>query len=142
MKTTSEKSGPITPALRPFPLRKASDYERALTMLEPLVSRARLNREERDFLEIMAALVEKYEDEHLPVGESGVSGVAVLRHLLEANRLTGADLGRILGTRTQGYPILRGERELTKTHMLKLAAYFNVPPGVFFGVPARGDLAA
>lgn len=117
----------------PFPIHKAGDYERALKLVEPLVSKGRLPRMERDFLDIMVTLIEKYEEEHFAIDLRGLRGVDVLRHLLEANGLSGADLGRILGSRTQGYPILRGGRELSKAQMITLGEYFNVPPGVFFG---------
>lgn len=119
--------------LNPFPLHKQSEYERALKLVEPLVSKTRLTRQERDFLEILATIIEKYEEVHFAIDLKGLGGVEVLRHLMEANGLSGADLGRILGSRTQGYPILRGERELSKAQMIRLGEYFSVPPGVFFG---------
>jgi HTH-type transcriptional regulator/antitoxin HigA len=118
--------------LRPFPIRSEEDYDRAVELIEPLVVKSKRTREETDFLEIVTTLIEKYEEIYHPIGTSHLRGTDVLRHLLEENGLTGADLGRILGTRTQGYPILRGERDLTKQHMVRLGEYFGVPPGVFF----------
>jgi HTH-type transcriptional regulator/antitoxin HigA len=58
--------------------------------------------------------------------------VDVLKHLLEENRLTAADLSRILGgSRNLGAMILRGERNLTLPHVRKLAARFKVGAELF-----------
>ncbi|MCA9427649.1 MAG: transcriptional regulator, partial [Candidatus Omnitrophica bacterium] len=90
-----------------------------------------LEPNESDFLEVMTILIEHYEDEHHRIESGKKTGVELLRHLMEENGLNGADLGRILGNRTEGYPILRGERELTKSQMRRLGEHFNVPPGLF-----------
>jgi len=129
MKTTkklSEKS-----PLLAYPLRSEGDYERALKDIEPLAIKRERNSNESDFLEVMTILIEHYEDEHHRIETGHKTGAELLKHLMEENGLSGADLGRILGNRTEGYPILRGERELTKSQMRRLGEHFNVPPGLF-----------
>jgi antitoxin component HigA of HigAB toxin-antitoxin module len=55
----------------------------------------------------------------------------MLKFLLAENGLTGSELGRILGQQQLGSKILTHKRELSKTHILKLAEYFAVSPAVF-----------
>ena len=123
----------VDPAFHPFPIRNEPDYRRAFERIEPLAVKTRLSRSERDFLDVMTILIDRYEEEHHRVETAGISGIEVLKNLLRENGMTGSDLGRILGTRTQGYPILRGERSLSKNQMLKLGNYFGVTPGLFLG---------
>jgi HTH-type transcriptional regulator/antitoxin HigA len=61
-----------------------------------------------------------------------IKGVDMLKHLLDENNLAAADLSRILGgSRNLGSMILRGDRNLTLTHVRKLAAHFKVSPELF-----------
>jgi len=128
MKSTKKLREPL---LLPYPLRSEEDNQRALKDIEPLVIKQDLEPNESDFLEAMTILIEHYEDEHYRIEIGRKTGVERLRHLMEENGLTGADLGRILGNRTEGYPILRGERELTRSQMRRLGEHFKVPPGLF-----------
>jgi len=50
---------------------------------------------------------------------------------MEQHALTASDPGRILGQRELGSKILRGDRELSKTHIRALADYFHVNAGMF-----------
>lgn len=129
MKTVQDR--PVLSGPTPFPLRSESDYERAVREIEPLVVKSKLTRQEKDYLEVMTILIEHYEENHHRIETPRKTGVDLLKHLLEEHGLSGADLGRILGNRTEGYPILRGDRELTKTHMRKLGEHFGVPAGLF-----------
>lgn len=45
--------------------------------------------------------------------------------------MTASDLGNLLGSRSLGSKILRGERELSKTHLRMLAERFKVDAGLF-----------
>jgi HTH-type transcriptional regulator/antitoxin HigA len=129
MKALSDST--VQEFMHPYPLRSEADYDRALKEIEPLVVKSKLSPDERDFLDVMTILIEHYEDDHYRIEEGGLTRIDLLRYLMEENGLSGADLGRILGNRTEGYPILRGERELTKNQMRKLGEYFQVPAGLF-----------
>ena len=62
----------------------------------------------------------------------GVLTKRTLRHLLEANDLTAADLSRLLGCdRSLGVRILNGERQLTVNHIQTLANHFGLPSQAF-----------
>ncbi len=75
-------------------------------------------------------MVEAYKKEHEKI-ESADDPIGMLKFLLAENGLTGSELGRILGQQQLGSKILTHKRELSKTHILKLAEYFAVSPAVF-----------
>ncbi len=116
-------------ALRP--IHNKVDYQDALAVTTELASRGDLNSEQTDYLEILAKVIADYEEKHFEMSKH--SPQEVLKFLVEENEMSGSDLGRILGSRTLGPALLRGQRSLSKTHIKKLAKYFSVSPALFFG---------
>jgi HTH-type transcriptional regulator/antitoxin HigA len=112
------------------PISTQGDYNRCLHIIDMLAGRNDLNKDQRDYLESLTILVEAYEKEHEKI-ESADDPIGMLKFLLTENGLTGSELGRILGQRQLGSKILTHKRELSKTHILKLAEYFAVSPAVF-----------
>ena len=53
---------------------------------------------------------------------------------MEESGMTQADLGRLLGNRAVASLILNGHRQLSKTHIRKLANHFKVSPALFLPV--------
>jgi plasmid maintenance system antidote protein VapI len=45
--------------------------------------------------------------------------------------MSASDLGRILGNRTLGPAIIRGDRKISKANAIKLGKYFKLNPGIF-----------
>jgi HTH-type transcriptional regulator/antitoxin HigA len=64
------------------------------------------------------------------IADSG-SPISILKHLLDSNEMNASQLGELLGNRSLGSKILRGERELSKTHIRLLAERFKVSPALF-----------
>jgi antitoxin component HigA of HigAB toxin-antitoxin module len=119
--------------LPPRPLRDKHEYDCAIKMIGRLVGYD-LNRDQADYLEALTVFVERYEAEHdeTQVNTRRVSGLDVLRTLLEEHEMNGTDLSRLLGaSRSLGAMILRGERSLTAHHARLLGKHFHVDPGVF-----------
>jgi len=50
---------------------------------------------------------------------------------MEARGMRATDLGKLIGSKGNATLILRGDRELSKSHIRKLAEYFHVSPAVF-----------
>jgi hypothetical protein len=48
--------------------------------------------------------------------------------------MSASDLGRLLGTRTLGAAILRGERKISRANARVLGDYFKVKPALFFQI--------
>lgn len=113
------------------PIRNKSDYQKALDVATELSSRTDLTSEQADYLEILTKVIADYEDKHFKMTKH--SPREILEFLVEENQMSGSDLGRLLGNRTLGPALLRGERSLSKTHIKKLAKHFSVSPALFFG---------
>jgi HTH-type transcriptional regulator/antitoxin HigA len=113
------------------PIHEESDYQNALEVATELASRTDLTAEQADYLEVLTTLIADYEEKHLDISRH--SPQELLKFLVAENGMSGSDLGRILGSRTLGPALLRGQRSLSKTHIKKLADHFSVSPALFFG---------
>jgi HTH-type transcriptional regulator/antitoxin HigA len=91
-------------------------------------------KDQTDYLETLSTLVAAYENAHHPIDVSQLAPLETLKFLLKEHGLNASDLGRILGQRQLGSAILRGDRQLSKNHILKLAAHFGVSPNVWVQV--------
>ena len=113
-------------ALYPLrPLHHEVDYDNALEMAESLVGTRNLNSDQADYLDVLTDIIQKYESQrHAIHGRS--SPLNSLKQMLREQNMTGSDLGRPLGA-----AILRGERELSKTHVRILADHFKVSTDLF-----------
>ena len=122
------------PELLPLrPLRSEREYDAALTVLDALAVRPEgfLNTGEQDYLDTLTMLVEAYDREHDDVAVEGRDPLAVLKYLMEESGMTQAKLGRLLGNRAMASLILNGHRQLSKSHIRKLADHFKVSPALF-----------
>lgn len=113
------------------PIRDRVGYENALTVADRLAGRENLTSDQEDYFDLLTDQIEKYEDEHYPIDTSNITPLEMLKFLLEENGMNGSDLGRLLGQRQLGNAILRGERQLSKTHIKRLAEHFKVDAGLF-----------
>ena len=116
--------------LPPRPIHDEADYDNAIEMLDSLVG-FKLNKDQLDYVVVLTTLVGAYEDEHYAIDTSDISGLDALKYLLEQNHMNASDLGVLLGNRSLGSKVLRGERELSKTHLHILAKRFKIDAGLF-----------
>jgi HTH-type transcriptional regulator / antitoxin HigA len=107
------------------------DLENVTEIIDRLAVLNRPTRDQADYLETLTTLVAAYETTHHAIDVSKTGPLETLKFLMEEHGLNTSDLGRILGQRQLGSAILRGDRQLSKTHIVKLAAHFGVSPGVF-----------
>jgi HTH-type transcriptional regulator/antitoxin HigA len=112
-------------------LRDEVDYDNALEVAEALVGSVAITKDQADYLDVLTDIMQKYESRRHAVGGRGTS-LDRLKRMLKEQSLTGSDLGRLLGNRPLGGAILRGERELSKTHIRILADHFKVSTDLFF----------
>jgi len=118
------------------PLHDERSYERARRIAEGILRLSRRTRGQLDYLETLTILMESYERQHHAIDTSRLSPLEVLEFLIDQYSMTASDLGRLLGNRALGSAILRGDRDLSKAHIVKLAAHFHVSPAVFMPGPA------
>ena len=122
--------GALVAMLPPRPIHDDLDLANATEMIDRLAGFT-LNPDQEDYLEAIATFVEAYESERFPWDDSQLTPLDALKALLAEHGMNASDLGRLLGNRTLGTPILSGRRALSKTHIKKLAEHFKVEPGLF-----------
>jgi len=111
------------------PIHSKTAYNKALKVASDLALRTHLTREQLDYLEVLTGNIKTYEDRCFTPKKQ--SPLETLKFLVAENNMNASDLGRILGARTLGSAILSGRRDLSKTHIKKIADYFAVEPGLF-----------
>jgi HTH-type transcriptional regulator / antitoxin HigA len=120
---------------RMLPLRPIHDeraYEAAVAVIDAMAGHE-LNPDQADYLEVLSELAGVYEDVHFAKILSGIKPAETLRFLAEHNGLNASGLGDLLGSRSLGSKLLRGERELSKSHIRKLCQRFKVSADLFIG---------
>ena len=109
------------------PIRSARDLRDGLARINALWG-AKSGTLEGDELDVLADLVEAYENRHHPIAPG--SGLRALKHLMQANGLTQSDLPEI-GSQGVVSEILTGKRDLNVRHIRALAVRFGVAAAVF-----------
>ena len=115
----------------PRPIHDDAEDAEASAMMYALAVFARLNAEQRDYLNVLTEFVDEF-DKAKNIRWPKISGLDVLKQLLEEQDKSAADLSRLLGgSRNLGAMILRGERKLTLNHVRTLARHFRVSADLF-----------
>ncbi|TVR64728.1 MAG: transcriptional regulator [Candidatus Competibacteraceae bacterium] len=111
-------------------------YETALARADALIDDGALNPSHplHDFLDVLGTLIHAYEEKNCAMPPVG--GAQILRFLLEQHDL-GPDRLPEVGERHEVAAILRGERALNASQIVRLAARFQVPADVFMDPPTR-----
>ena len=112
------------------PLHDEVDYDNALEIAESLVGRADLSENQADYLDVLTDIIQKYEAQHHAITGGGTPR-ETLQRMLEEHEMNASDLGRLLGNRALGSAILRGQRQLSKSHIRILSNYFKVSSDLF-----------
>jgi HTH-type transcriptional regulator / antitoxin HigA len=119
--------------IRRFPLRPIKnddEHEQAVEIVGELMGRE-LDGGTSDYLDTLILLVNKYEDEnHSPKGLH-LSPQEALRAIMHANNMSQARMGEIIGSESAVSMFLRGERELSKSHIRAIVARFRVDASLF-----------
>jgi HTH-type transcriptional regulator / antitoxin HigA len=136
------KSAPVTfdalTSLRPLrPIRNEADLDCAQTIADRLAILNRRTRDQEDYLETLSLLIETYENRHHQIDTADLDPIDLLRSLMEARGMSASDLGRLLGNRSLGAAILRGERQLSKANIVILSKHFAVGPQLFLKTSPR-----
>ena len=92
------------------PIRTEADYQAALVVIERLWG-ARAGTPEGDRLDILATLVDAYENEHYPMDPP--DPIEAIKFRMEQQGLNRKDLADILGSRTRVAEVLNRRRGLS-----------------------------
>ena len=118
--------------LGPFVVpRNEKEYDAAVEGLGRLVDEIGDNPKDPRYrlIDTLAVLIDAYDREHRCIPD--VSGVQVLRFLMEQHGLTQRDLPEI-GSQGVVSEVLSGRRELNVRQIKALASRFGVEPGALF----------
>jgi len=117
--------------LTPRPIHDQVDFENVTEITDAMAGH-KFTPDQEDYFDLLCRLIEDYEKGNAQLDAAKVTGLEALQHLLDAHRMSAADLARLLEVhRTLGAMILRGERKLTLNHVRTLTRHFGVPADVF-----------
>jgi HTH-type transcriptional regulator / antitoxin HigA len=111
------------------PIITDADYEAALVELDGMVGRVEPGTTEGNRYEILASLVEAYEEENHAI-EPSDDPIAMIEFALEARGWTRKDLQPFIGTRQRVWDIMEKRRRLTLPMIRSLAEGLNLPTDV------------
>ena len=108
------------------PIRTEVDYDAAIAEIERLWG-AEPGTDDGDKLDILATLIEKYENEHWPINTSRVDPIDMLNYLIEEGGHTRAELAELLGSRSRASEILNRRRALTVEMIFRISEAWKLP---------------
>jgi HTH-type transcriptional regulator / antitoxin HigA len=105
------------------------EFDRMAKELENLAFRDNPTPEETALAELLAKLIQDYDDRRHLLPD--LPPHKLIRFLINQRGLRQADLLPIFGARSIASAVLNGRREPSKTHIRRLAEFFQVPAGLF-----------
>jgi len=93
--------------MKPKVLKAEADYEEALDHIETLLGCAPGSPEQQE-LELFSVLIERYEDEHYPIGLP--DPIEAIKFRMEQQGLTRRDMRAYLGSAGRVSDVLNGKR--------------------------------
>ena len=90
------------------PIRTRRGYAQAAAVMDELAVRDErtLDAGERDYLAVLADLIESYDEQHHRLALSRKAPVQVLKYLMKESGMRPTDLARVIGSRTAASLIL------------------------------------
>ena len=106
------------------PIHSEADYLDSLARIDALMD-ANPGTPEGDELDILATLVEAYEENHYPIDVP--DPVEFIKNVMEFLGLDQAEFGRLLKSRPRASEILNRRRQLTLNQIRQITTAWNVP---------------
>lgn len=106
------------------PIRNEVDYQKALERLEVIFD-AKRGTEEGDELEILAMVIDSYENENFPMDMP--DPISAINFRMEQMGLKQKDLVKMIGFKSRVSEIMNKKRKLTLEMIRKLNAGLNIP---------------
>ncbi len=109
------------------PIRNDADHEAALREIEQLWG-AKEETPEGDRLDVLATLVEAYEDKHFPM--DAPDPIEAIKFRLEQQGLDHRALVGVIGGRSRVYEVMHRKRRLSLEMIRRLNQRFGIPAEV------------
>lgn len=114
----------------PRPIHNEEDLEMMQEVINRLLDKPQLTAEEREYLNVLGALIYEYEENQEPIPD--IYGLELLKFILEERNLQKQDLLSIFESKSTLDDILDGQQDLTPVYIQKLANFLNISPDLFF----------
>ncbi len=121
--------GTLLAEYQPKVITTEVENEQAIALAQELEHRSDLTSEEETFLELLVALIEKFENENYPIPQRNPH--VTLRHLIEENNIKEEDLIDIFGSKILGIEVINGRHNINQIEAQSLAKFFNVDVELF-----------
>lgn len=108
-------------------IKTEADYEEALVRLKSIFH-AEANSVNGDEAEVLSILIEKYEEEHYPIGMP--DPIEAIKFRMEQMGMNQKDLVEIIGFTSRVSEILNRKRKLTLSMIRKLHTALKIPTEV------------
>lgn len=130
LKTPSNYYIELMTTFPPRPITNEAEYQATQEQINKILERPQLTEDDRAYLQILGLTIYDYEEKHekIPV----LTGVDLIKALLEESNLTLPDLVPILGNETVVQEILNKEQMLSPESIEKLSSFFQVPADKFY----------
>jgi HTH-type transcriptional regulator / antitoxin HigA len=109
------------------PIRTEADYEAALAEVERLWG-AKAGTPKGDRLDVLATLIDAYENEHYPMDPP--DPIQAIKFRMDQQGLSRKDLEGIIGTRTRIAEVLNGRRGLSINMIRRLNQKLGIPADI------------
>ena len=106
------------------PIRTRKDYQRALKVVEALMS-AKAKTPEGDRLDVLVTLIEAYEAKHFPLDLP--DPIEAIKFAMESRSLAPKDLVPFIGKSNRVYEVLNRKRPLTLPMIRRLHRELGIP---------------
>ncbi|MUL36862.1 helix-turn-helix domain-containing protein [Gloeocapsopsis dulcis] len=117
----------------PRPIKSEAERQVVQEVVDSLLD-GEITPEEQEYLNLLGILIYEYEEKSIAIPD--LSGVELLKALIDEFGLKQKDLISIFKTESIVSAILNGKRKFTVEHIEKLAEFFHVSPAVFFPQPS------
>jgi HTH-type transcriptional regulator / antitoxin HigA len=120
------------------PIRTEADYDAALTEVERLWG-AKLGTPKGDRLDVLATLIEAYEERRYPMDPP--DPIEAIKFRMESQGLTRKDLETMIGTRTRIAEVLSRKRALSIAMIRRLHDKLGIPAEILIRPTRKGEAA-
>ena len=107
-----------------LPIKNAADYEAMLERIHELMD-AQPDTAEGDELEVLALMVDAWEDTHYPIDDP--DPIEFLKNVMEFQGYGQKDLAMLLNSRPRASEILNRQRPLSLSMVRKISREWGVP---------------
>lgn len=106
------------------PIRTQADYENALQRANDIFD-AKPGTPESDELQVLAVLIEFYEDRNFPIDP--ISPIEAILFRMDQLNMKPVDLAKVIGYKSRVSEILNGKRKLSLSMIRKLHKHLHIP---------------